>query len=76
LSATNVLTHVLAKDSGITFIQQIGKTKNKYPHSIGINGGNIFALSIPNMVIKFDNDHNQNINQTVTTTATSLADRT
>lgn len=41
----------------ITFIQQIGSTQNKYPHSIGINGRNIFALSIPNMVIKFDNDN-------------------
>lgn len=58
LSATNVLTHIIPKDSMITFIQQIGNTKNKHPHSIGINGNNIFALAVPNMVIKFDNDHN------------------
>lgn len=56
LNTANVLTHVLKKESPITFIQQIGGGNNKYQNSIGMNGQNVFALSIPNLVIKFDYD--------------------
>ena len=56
LSTINMLTHVIPKQSAITFLQEIGGTKTKYPHSIGIHGKNIFALSLPNLVLKFDYD--------------------
>jgi hypothetical protein len=56
LSTLNILTHVIPKYSAIKFVHLIGKTKNKYPQSIGLNGNELFALSIPNMVIIFNND--------------------
>jgi hypothetical protein len=59
LSATNILTHIIPKDSAISFIQQIGNTKNKYPQAIGINGNNMFGLATPNMVIAFNYNDGQ-----------------
>jgi hypothetical protein len=57
LSTLNILTHIIPKHSPIKFINLIGKTKNKYPQSILLNGNWLYALSIPNMVIKFNTDH-------------------
>lgn len=54
MSTTNILTHRLPKLSTITFVQLIGSEKSDYPHSIGINGPNIFAISAPNLALRFE----------------------
>lgn len=57
LISANLLTHILyADEPQIRFLQNIGISPSGFPHSIGIIDQKLFALSTPNVVLKFNNN--------------------